>query len=172
MRFRLSRVLVVVALGMSTLAGCGSDSESPATQGEGVGSAFAAKALSVCASAQKSKDGWSPFPVSSFDPEAPTAQDLPEVAVWLEKEVAPTFSAWREGLTALGTPPTGQKAWTDVIAAVTRIERLNATQVEAAKKQDTDAFAQATKALGEVQPELERATTEAGVAKCADVHAG
>jgi hypothetical protein len=166
-----SRVLVVVVLGISTLVGCGGSKPS-ATQGVGVGDAFAAKALAVCASAQKSKDGWSAFPVSSFDPSKPTAQDLPEVAVWLEQEVAPTFNAWRDGLTALGTPPTGRKAWTQVLTAVTRIAHLNASQVDAAKKQDTAAFARATQALGAVQPELVGAAVEAGVAKCADVHAG
>jgi hypothetical protein len=55
---------------------------------------------------------------------------------------------------------------------VTRIAHLNATQVAAAKKQDTAAFAQATKALGQVQPQLERAAADAGVATCAAVHAG
>ena len=59
-----------------------------------------------------------------------------------------------------------------MLTAVTDIADLNASQAEAAQERDTDAFAQATKALGDVQPKLERATTEAGVAKCADVHAG
>jgi hypothetical protein len=157
---------VVLAI---TLAGC-SDSKPAATQG--VGGVFATKALSVCESAQKSKDGWSAFPVSNFDPSEPHAQDLPEVAVWLEQEVAPTFDAWRDGLTALGTPPTGREAWAKVLTAVTHIANLNASQVDAAKEEDTDAFAKATEALGEAQPELERAAAEAGVAKCAEVHAG
>lgn len=160
-----------MALGVITLAGCGGG-KSSSTQGQGVGDAFATKALEVCASAQKSKDSWSTFPVSNFDPSNPTAQDLPEVAGWLEHEVAPTFNAWRDDLTGLGTPPTGRKAWTQVLASVTRIADLNASQVDAAKRQDTAEFAQATKALGEVQLELERAATDAGVAKCADVHAG
>jgi hypothetical protein len=110
--------------------------------------------------------------VSNFDPSQPTAQDLPQVAVWLESEVAPTFNAWRNGLAALGTPPTGHKAWAEVLAAVTRIAHLNGSQVDAAKRRDTVAFAQATKALGQVQPQLERAAADAGVAKCAAVHAG
>jgi hypothetical protein len=59
-----------------------------------------------------------------------------------------------------------------VLRAVTRIADLNASQVDAAKEQDTDAFARATKALGDVQPDLEREAGEAGVAKCAAVHAG
>jgi hypothetical protein len=171
LHFRRSRVLVAVVLGISVLAGCGSNREPSATQGQGVGNAFAAKALAVCASAQASKDGWGAFPVSNFDPSQPTAQDLPQVAVWLENEVAPTFNAWRDGLAALGTPPSGHKAWAEVLAAVTRIADLNTSQVAAAGKQDTAAFAEATKALGQVQPQLVRAATEAGVPTCAEVHA-
>jgi hypothetical protein len=140
-------------------------------QGDGVGDAFATEALSVCASAQMSKDGWNAFPVTDFDPTAPEASDLPDVAVWLEEEVAPTFDAWRDELTALGTPPTGREAWADVLTAVSRIADLNASQADAAKEQDTHAFAEATDALGEVQPGLERASVEAGVAECANVHA-
>ena len=140
-------------------------------QGDGVGDAFATEALSVCALAQTSKDGWNAFPVTDFDPTAPEASDLPDVAVWLEEEVAPTFDAWRDELTALGTPPTGREAWAEVLTAVTRIADLNTAQVDAAKEQDPHAFAEATDALGEVQPELERASVEAGVATCADVHA-
>jgi hypothetical protein len=172
LHLRWSRVLVAVALAISILAGCGGHSKHSATQGQGVGNAFAAKALAVCASAQTSKDGWSAFPVTNFDPSKPNQQDLPQVAAWLENEVAPTFKAWRDGLAALGAPPTGHKAWAEVLAAVTRIAHLNATQVAAAKKQDTAAFAEATKALGQVQPQLERAAADAGVAKCAAVHAG
>jgi hypothetical protein len=75
------------------------------------------------------------------------------VAVWLDNEVAPTFNAWRDDLTGLGTPPTGRKVWTQVLTAATRIAQLNASQVDAAKRQDTTAFAQATKALGLMQPD-------------------
>ena len=157
-------------LGICALAGC-RDSGSAAKHGEGVGEAFATQALSVCASAQKSKDGWNAFPVTDFNPTAPETSALPEVAVWLEEEVAPTFDAWRDELTALGTPPTGREAWAEVLTAVTRIADLNTSQVDAAKAQDAVAFAEATNALGDVQPELERASGEAGVAKCAEVHA-
>ena len=165
-----SGVMVVVVLGISVLAGCG-DGESAAKQGEGVGEAFATQALSVCASAQKSKDGWNAFPATGFNPSEPDTSDFPEVAAWLEEEVTPTFNAWLEGLTALGTPPSGREAWAEVLTAVTRIADLNMSQVDAAKAQDSDAFAEATHALGDVQPELERASAEAGVAKCAEVHA-
>jgi hypothetical protein len=167
---RVACSLLVVVLGI-TLVGCG-DKQSAGAKGEGVGDAFATKALAVCQSAQKSKDAWSAFPVPNFDPSRPEAQGLPKVGTWLEEEVSPTFDTWLNDLRALGTPPKGRAAWADVLKAVTRIRDLNAAQVDAAKEHDTDAFAQATSGLGQVQPELEDAAAEAGVAKCAEVHAG
>lgn len=153
---------------------CGSGAGQPATTGRasaGVGDAFAAQALEVCQTAIGSKDAWRAFPVQNFDPNHPDASAFPEVATWLEDEVGPTFDAWRDDLTALGTPPTGTAAWTEVLDAVDTIARLNADQVTAARTGDVDAFVEATNGLHDVQPELERATAAAGVARCAQVHA-
>jgi hypothetical protein len=163
--------MLVLALTVAiAVSGCGNSADK-ATQGPGVGDAFAHRALSVCAQAQSSKDAWSAFPAPNFDPNQPDASDFPEVGAWLETEVGPTFDAWRDHLTALGTPPTGRKAWTDVLNAVRQIAHLNALQVKAASIGDTAAFAEATNGLKETQAELEQATTDAGVPKCADVHA-
>ena len=89
------------------------------------------------------------------------------MAAWLEDEVAPTFEAWLDDLTALGTPPTGQESWEEVLSAVDTIVELNADQVAAAKNNDTEGFVEATHGLEAVQPELERATAAAGVPTCA-----
>lgn len=124
----------------------------------------------MCQGALEAKQAWSAFPASNFDPTHPDPSAFPEVAVWLEDQVAPTFEAWLNGLRALGVPPTGRQAWIDVLAAVERIVQLNADQVAAAKAGDTEAFVAATNGLEETQIELERATAAAGVAKCADVH--
>jgi len=88
----------------------------------------------------------------------------------LEDDVAPTFEAWLDGLTALGTPPTGQGSWNDVLSAVHTIVELNADQVTAAKDNDVEGFVEAKDGLQAIQSELERATASAGVATCADVH--
>ena len=135
-----------------------------------VGQAFAARATVVCQSALEAKQAWSAFPVPDFDPTHPDPSAFPEVAAWLEDQVAPTFEAWLNGLRALGVPPTGRQAWIDVLAAVERIVELNADQVAAAKAGDTEAFVAATNDLKATQIDLERATAAAGVAKCADVH--
>ncbi len=164
-------VLVLTLVAWIAVTGCSSP-DNLTKEGEGLGHTFAAQALSVCASAQESKDAWSAFPAPGFDPRQPDATDFPEVGAWLEDEVSPTFDAWLDDLTALGTPPTGHEAWTDVLTAVGKIAHLNAVQVEAAKSNDADAFVDATNGLQDAQPELERATAAAGVAKCAEVHAG
>jgi hypothetical protein len=159
---------LVFALAVTGCGGSGIGS----SQVHGVGAGFGAKALSACASAQESKDRWSDFPAPDFDPTRPDEAKLPQVGAWLESQVAPTFDAWLADLTALGKPPTGRRAWTEVLTLVRKIDDLNRVQVQAAKGGDTHAFADATHALKDLQPELERATAAAGVGKCAEVHAG
>jgi hypothetical protein len=90
--------------------------------------------------------------------------------MWLQDQVAPTFDAWLDGLGALGQPPTGRQAWSDLMAAVDEIVQLNSDQVAAARAGDTDRFIAATDGLEETQVELEQATGAAGVTKCAEVH--
>jgi hypothetical protein len=86
--------------------------------------------------------------------------------------VEPTFDAWLRDLTALGEPPSGRVAWSQVLALVGRIDTLNKAQIRAATDGDTRAFADATEALKAAQPRLEKATAAAGVRECAEVHAG
>ena len=163
---RTAATLLAVLPVTLALASCSSQASTPS----GVGESFATRAASVCQTALESKRAWSAFPVADFDPNQPDPAAFPEVATWLEGEVAPTFEAWLEGLTALGTPPSGQPAWSDVLSAVDTIVRLNADQVTAAKGADTEGFIEAKDGLGAVQSELERATAAAGVPTCADVH--
>ena len=159
----MSLIASVVALGA-----CGGEpgGETPS----GVGESFAARASSVCQTALESKQAWSAFPAADFDPNQPDPSAFPEVGTWLEDDVAPTFEEWLDGLTALGTPPTGQGSWNDVLSAVHTIVELNADQVTAAKDNDVEGFVEAKDGLQAIQSELERATASAGVATCADVH--
>jgi hypothetical protein len=159
---------LALVFSIASLTACSSDTSTQASPA--VGQAFAARATAVCQSALESKQGWSAFPVPDFDPTHPDPSAFPEVAVWLEDQVTPTFEAWLGGLRALGSPPTGRQAWIDVIAAVERIVRGNEDQVAAAKAGDTEAFVAATDDLRSTQIELERATAAAGVTRCAEVH--
>lgn len=156
-------LLITLVTSISPLTAC---SQAPPAVGE----AFAARATAVCDQALESKRAWSKFPVSGFDPAHPNKSALPEVAVWLEEQVAPTFEAWLDGLRALGVPPTGGDAWSDVLTAVARIVRGNADEITAAKAGDPKRFVAARDGLIETQTQLERATAAAGVPNCADVH--
>lgn len=159
---------IALVVSISALTACTSEPEGQTPIG--VGDPFATRALSVCQQALDAKQAWGAFPAPDFDPNQPDPSVFPEVAAWLEDEVAPTFDAWLDDLTALGTPPTGQESWQDVLSAVGTIVELNTDQVTAAKNDDTEGFVEATRGLEAIQPELERATGAAGVATCADVH--
>ena len=166
----MRRTLIVVSLVASVvvLGACGGEPEGETPSG--VGESFAARATSVCQTALESKQAWSAFPAAGFDPNRPDPSAFPEVGTWLEDDVAPTFEAWLDGLTALGTPPSGQGPWNDVLSAVHTIVELNADQITAAKDNDVEGFVEAKDGLQAIQSELERATASAGVATCADVH--
>ena len=130
-----ARMLAVLSVTLA-LAACSSS----AAAAPGVGESFATRAASVCQTALEAKQAWSAFPVADFDPNEPDPAAFPEVATWLEDEVAPTFEAWLDDLTALGTPPSAQPAWSDVLSAIDTIVQLNADQVRAAKSADTEGF--------------------------------
>jgi len=149
------------------LAGCGGSPASPP-----VGATFAAQAIAVCSAASASKEAWQPFPVAAFDPDNPDPALLGDVAPWLDGVVAPTFEGWRDGLVALGDPPSGAGEWADVLSAVNVIVDANEDQIAAALAGDAPAFAAATTVLRKAQPVLVAATEAAGVEACAEVHAG
>jgi hypothetical protein len=158
-------IAVVATLSLAACGGSGSDAST------GVGDAFAQRALAVCQTALEDKQGWAAFPVEGFNPSQPEVSRFPEVATWLHDEVAPTFEMWRDGLRALGEPPSGRAAWDDTVAAVTKIAQLNEEQITAANDSDVDAWATATQALRDTQTDLVAASDAAGVPACADVHA-
>jgi hypothetical protein len=101
----------------------------------------------VCQGALEAKQAWSRVPVADFNPTDPDPAAFPEVATWLQREVAPTFEAWLADLQALGEPPTGGDAWNHVLTAVEGIVRLNGDQVAAATSAGTQQFVQATNGL-------------------------
>jgi hypothetical protein len=160
----LRLAIIAIVLSVLQLTACGGSS-TPA-----VGEAFAAQANVVCQTALDSKQKWSPFPVAGFNPTKPDPKAFPQVAVWLEQQVTPTFEAWLSGLTALGSPPSDTKDWNDVITDVAAVVQGNADEITAAKAGDTKGFVAARDRSFETQPKLVAATAAAGVPRCADVH--
>lgn len=153
---RLS-LLVAVAL----IAGCGSSA--PA-----IGQEFATRAIAVCQHALDLKGAQGAFPVPSFNPTRPDPDKLADVAAFLQKTDA-TFSTWLTEMQALGTPPSGQDAWTDLVAAVQRHRDINADQIGAAQRGDTATFTADYHAGLETQALLLAAANAAGVPECAKV---
>jgi len=153
---------------LTGVAGCGGSSSEASPPA--VGAAFADRALAVCHSALEQKRAWQPFPIADFDPGHPDAAKLAGVAEWLDGQVTPTFEGWRDGLRALGEPPSGQDAWAKALSRIDRVVQLNAAQAAAARGGNTGAFARATEELRAVQPDLQEAAEAAGVPGCAEVH--
>ena len=164
-RALIGAIAVITSIILTTCASGSSTTSPPA-----VGEAFAARAVSVCEQAVQAKQAWSPFPVQNFDPAAPDASALPQVAVWLQEQVAPTWRTWLQGLKSLGEPPTGRQAWDAVLVAVAKIIQFDNDQIAAAKTSDTAAFAVATNGGRATNPKLQQATAAAGVPTCAEVH--
>jgi hypothetical protein len=167
-RWRVLFPLIALVSSISLLTACGAEATTQSPPA--VGQAFAAHATAVCQRALEAKQAWSAFPVPDFDPIHPDPSAFPKVGVWLQDQVAPTFDAWLDGLGAIGQPPTGRQAWSDLLTAVDQIVQHNSDQVAAAKAGNTNRFIAATNGLEETQVELEQATAAAGVTKCAEVH--
>ena len=155
---RLSLLAMVLFL---VIAACGSSA--PA-----VGQAFADKAVAVCAHALALKQAEGPFPFPSFNPTKPDPAKLVEVAAFLGKTDA-VFTTWVSELVALGSPPGGQGAWLDLVAAATKHRDNNRDQMAAAQRGDTATFAADYRVGVETQAKLLAAATAAGVLDCTKV---
>ena len=168
---RLALVALLAVLAVTTGACSGSalgSAAAGALASSAVGAEFAAKAIAACEHAKSMKDAQGEFPVASFDPANPDASKFPVVAAFLKKTDA-TFRGWLSEMQALGTPPGGSSAWSDLLAAIQSHVDLNAEQITAAENGDTATFA-ADFAEGAVtQAALLKAAIAAGVADCANV---
>jgi hypothetical protein len=152
-------VAVVLAI-----AACSGGASSP----PGVGADFAQRVRVVCQHALELKQAQGPFPVASFNPTDPDVTKFAEVAVALRVTDA-TWTTWLTEMRALGTPSTGQSAWSDLVAAVERHQQINADQISAAERGDAAAFS-ADYDLGvQTQAALLKAAEAAGVPECAKV---
>jgi hypothetical protein len=163
------RYSVLLAL-IVAVTGCGSSSSKTAGAEPVVGVTFATKAVAVCKSALADKQTWKPFPVSDFNPTDPDPSAFPQVANWLQAEVAPTFENWHDDLVALGDPPAGKRDWRRTIEAISKINQGNRDQIAAARAGDVDAFKATTSRMKDIQEDLLEASNAAGVPSCAEVH--
>jgi hypothetical protein len=152
----------MIVLGVSAF-GCSSDKGPPA-----VGRQFRARAVVVCRKALALKKAEGPFPYPNFNPTKPDPSKLRGVADFLEKTQS-TFETWLRDMRNLGSPPSGQAAWADLVAAVQRHVELNGEQIVAARQGDLKTFSDDYVKGTEVQDQSLKAASDAGVPECSAV---
>jgi hypothetical protein len=161
----MGRRIVVTALlvGVAVTA-CGHGR----AEGPGVGTAFRAKAAQVCRSALAMKRAQGPFPYPAFNPTRPNVAYFPEIARF-ELGTIRTYRAWLGNMVALGLPPTGRDAWSDLLTAIRAHVDITVDQAAAAQRGDADVFTRTSHEGTKTQDDLLRAAEAAGTPECAAV---
>jgi hypothetical protein len=120
----------------------------------------------VCRTALAQKRALGPFPYPDFNPTRPDLSKLPGIAR-LEVRTVKIYQTWLRQMLALGQPPTGQAAWTDVVRALRSNGRIIADQQVAAQRLNGRTFTKDYYGGNKAQHGLERAAKGAGVPGCA-----
>ena len=162
-RLRWSLLLCLLA------GSCGGGStDSSLSDSSGVGEAFAKRAVAVCQRAADAKAANGPFPFPDFNPTAPDESKFPVIATVLAKMDA-VWASWYADMSALGRPPEAGEAWDDLLEQIKAHREINLDQIDAARHDDADRFAEDYQKGTETQDRLLAAATAAGVPKCAEV---
>ncbi len=159
------RVLAVVLLALG-MAACGSGTAGSSPPA--VGAAFASRTVAVCHAAFAQKKAV-PFRYPDFNPTQPDTSKLPGIARYEATNTVPAYTTWLREMQALGQPPTGQAAWTDLLTAIEGHVRSASEQQTAAQRGDTPTFIKDYYEGTKTQAELLSAADAAGVPECAAV---
>ncbi len=110
---------------------------------------FIARAEAVCAAARTALAALPSFPLDTFDPAHPTADQLHVVGAYFTGagDPRPAFRAELAGLTALGVPPAQAGGWNAVIASRTAVLPAVEAQDSAAVGGDVPAFVASLQAV-------------------------
>jgi uncharacterized protein (DUF2236 family) len=144
----------------------GSGDSAPATPP--VGAEFATHATAVCQTAHARKQAQGSFADREFNPTKPDPAKLPAVAAFIDQGTA-IYAAWLRDMQALGSPPTGQDAWTNVLAAIEAQLQQHRHQHAAALAGDTKTFVDDFHRGAQAQAAMQRAAQAAGLPVCATV---
>jgi hypothetical protein len=155
----------MLCLASLAVAGCGGNG---ATSAPAVGSEFAAKATAICDEAHRQKQAQGSFSDPGFNPTNPDPAKLSAVAAFIDEGTA-IYTAWLQEMRALGSPPSGQGAWADVLAAIDAQLQQHVRQHAAAVAGDTTAFANEFVRGARARDDMERAAKAAGLPACATV---
>jgi hypothetical protein len=164
-RWRLAHAPVLtVALLVLSSSGCGG-SGGHGSRPADLGQAFRSRAQAVCQVALAQKRALGPFPYPSFNPTKPDRSKLPPIAR-LEAKTVKIYETWLRQMLALGKPPTGTAAWTEVVGALRSNGRIIADQQRAAQRVDARTFTNDYYDGNKAQHGLEVAARAAGVPVC------
>jgi hypothetical protein len=133
-----------------------------------VGAEFAARATAVCQAAHARKQAQGTFADPDFNPTKPDPTKLAAVAAFIDQGTT-IYATWLHDMQALGTPPSGQDAWTDVLAAINAQLQQHRHQHAAALSGDTRTFADDFERGAQAQAAMQRAAKAAGLPECATV---
>ncbi len=158
---------LAVCLALLVAPACGggdaADSSAPA-----VGTAFAAKATAECQRALTQKHAEGPFPYPDFNPTQPDPSKFPGMVGFFSKAII-TYGTWLQNMQALGPPPGGQDAWSDLVDQIGVQLHLHKHQRAAAVRGDATTFTDDYYKGVKSQDALESAAEAAGVPECARV---
>jgi hypothetical protein len=160
---------VAIVLLILVGSGCGGGGGNGARPAE-LGKAFQSKAVPVCRSALAQKTAQGPFPYPRFNPTRPDLSKLRGIAR-LETQTVKIYGTWLRRMQALGQPPKGRAAWSDVLTALRSNGRIIADQRAAAQRLDGGTFTKDYYDGTKAQHELERAADAAGLPTCASAAA-
>jgi hypothetical protein len=165
-RRKVSRVgvlpVVFFGLGVAACGGTAGSSQPP------VGVAFASRAVAVCHAAYALKKAV-PFPYPTFNPIEPDTSKFPSIARYEALHTVPAYKTWLADMQALGPPPTGQAAWTDLLAAIAGHVQSASEQQAAAQRGDAQTFIKDYYEGVKTQSDLLTAANAAGIPECASV---
>jgi hypothetical protein len=154
--------LLVLAVG-----GCGGTADTGQATAA-LGDEFAARATAVCQTAHDRKQAQGSFADPDFNPTKPDPAKLVAVAAFIDRGTT-IYAAWLHDMRALGSPPSGQEAWNDVLAAIDAQLQQHKHQHAAALAGDTKTFAEDFERGARARAAMQRAAKAAGLPACAAV---
>jgi hypothetical protein len=101
------------------------------------------------------EEGPGPFPYPDFNPTQPDLSKLPDIDRF-EVATAKIYETWLREMVALGQPPTGRGAWTDLMSALNGHVRVIVEQQTAADRVDGQTFTKDYYKGNKAQDEMQR----------------
>ena len=168
LRVKARRQMGVLMCLVPLIVGACGGSGDPAPAAPAVGAEFATRASAVCQTAHDRKRAQGSFADRDFNPTKPDPAKLLAVAAFIDEGTA-IYAAWLRDMQALGSPPSGQDAWTDVLAAIKAQLEQHQHQHAAALAGDTKTFVDDFHRGADAQAAMQRAAKAAGLPACATV---